>query len=182
MANAVTTHLGNNKTPYGGLSAAVLAIAIPFVSQWEGFYPRKYYDSVGVATICYGATSADGVDLSKTYTKEECQAMLGNDLPKYDQSVKKCLTNKAYAALSPPRHAAYISLSYNVGGGAFCKSSVVKDTNAGHMAQACDDMLAYNHGGGRVIQGLSNRRISECRLCLLDVTGAEGGEHCTYGR
>ncbi len=159
-------HLRRNNQAYkGGIAAAVLAVAIPFVSQWEGFYGHKYKDSVGVSTICYGATAADGVDLNRTYTKTECQEMLGRDLPKYDAQAAKCVD---VAKLPPHRHAAVISLVYNIGGGAFCKSRIAHDLNAGHVHQACDDFLAYNHGGGRVIQGLTNRRVAERKLCLRD--------------
>lgn len=167
MIRATAQHIDRNAGRYG-LTGAVLAVAIPFVSQWEGFYPKKYYDSVGVATICYGATAADGVDLSKTYTKAECQEMLGRDLPKYDAQLAKCLTPAAYAAMPPHRHAAMISFTYNVGGGAFCHSAVARNLNAGNIQAACDALLAYNHGGGRVIQGLTNRRVSERKECLRE--------------
>ena len=161
------SHIRRNSTAYktGGLSAAVLAVAIPFVSQWEGFYGHKYKDSVGVSTICYGATAADGVDLNRTYTKSECQEMLGRDLPKYDAQAAKCVD---VAALPPHRHAAIISLVYNIGGDAFCKSRVAYYLNRSETQHACDAFLAYNHGGGRVIAGLTNRRISERKLCLME--------------
>ncbi len=146
---------------------AWLVVAITIVSGFEGFYPKKYYDSVGVATVCYGATAADHVDLTKVYTKAECQQMLGNDLPKYDLSVQKCLTKEAYDALPPERHAATVSLVYNVGGGAFCHSSVARDLNAGRIQQACDDFLRFNKAGGRVLKGLTNRREAERKLCRV---------------
>jgi len=94
----------------------MVAIAITIVSAFEGFSGKKYYDSVHVATICYGATAADHVDLTRVYTKAQCQLMLGRDLPKYDAPLKKCLKPAVYNALPPHRHAALVSLAYNVGG------------------------------------------------------------------
>lgn len=121
---------------------------------------------MGVKTVCYGATAADGVDLNRTYTKQECQDMLARDLPKYDEQVKRCLTPAAYAALPPHRHAAVVSFTYNLGGGTLCRSAVARNLNNGKIQQACDAMLSYTRAGGRVLQGLVNRRKAERALCL----------------
>lgn len=155
-------NLFNRSTRWG----AWVAIAITIVSAFEGFSGKKYYDSVRVATICFGATAADHVDLTKVYTKAQCQTMLGSDLLKYDAQIQKCLKPAVYNALPPHRHAALVSLTYNVGGGAFCHSSVVRDLNAGNVVGACNAFLLYDRGGGRVIAGLKTRRIAERKLCL----------------
>jgi len=143
-----------------------VSICVAFVSPWEGLFLHPYRDAVGVKTVCYGATAADGVDLNRTYTKQECQDMLARDLPKYDELVKKCLTPAAYNALSPSRHAAVVSFTYNLGGGAFCHSAVARALNAGNIPAACNAMLAYDHAGGRVLKGLTNRRREERDLCM----------------
>jgi len=127
-----------------------------------------YRDSVGVPTICYGATAADHVDLSKVYTKAQCEDMLGKDLPKYDAPLKRCLKPEVYNALPAHRHAALVSLSYNVGGSAVCHSSIVRYLNSGNVKAACDAFLLYDRAGGRVLQGLVNRRQSERALCLQE--------------
>jgi lysozyme len=145
---------------------AWLVVAVTVVSGFEGFVPKAKKDIVGVPTVCYGATAADHVDLSKVYTKQECQQMLGQDLLKYDAQIQKCITPKVYAALPPNRHAALVSLDYNVGPGAFCKSSVVRQLNAGNVTAACNDFLLYDRAGGKVVQGLVNRRKAEQKLCL----------------
>lgn len=142
--------------------ASVAAIAVPLVANYEGFFGHRYLDSVGVPTICYGATAADHVDMSRTYTKAECQEMLKNDLPKYEAQVERCI----HVAMPPHRNAAILSFTYNVGGGALCKSSVARYLNAGDVRRGCDALLLYNRGGGRVISGLTNRRKSERTLCL----------------
>ena len=60
-------NLFNRSTRWG----AWVAIAITIVSAFEGFSGKKYYDSVHEATICYGATTADHVDLTRVYTKAQ---------------------------------------------------------------------------------------------------------------
>lgn len=146
--------------------ATWISICVGCVAGFEGYYGHAYRDSVGVKTICYGATAADGVDFSRTYSKAECEDMLGKDLPKYDAQVQHCLTPQAYAALPPYRHAAIVSFTYNVGGGTLCKSSVARNLNHGRVRDACDSLLLYNHAGGRVLRGLTNRRVTERQMCL----------------
>jgi lysozyme len=155
----------NTKTKKAGW-AAVLAIAIPLVGNYEGLFLHPYRDVVGVKTVCYGATAADHVDLSRSYTKAECDKMLGDDLPKYDAMIQKCLTKEAYNALPPHRHAALVSFVYNLGPGSVCSGGVGRDLNRGNVSAACHDMLAYDHAGGRRIKGLTIRRQSEYKLCM----------------
>lgn len=146
--------------------ASWIVIAVMIVSLFEGLSLKPYYDTVHVKTVCYGATAADHVDLNRNYTKAECQAILAADLPKYDAQIQKCLTTAAYKALTPYRHAAMVSFVYNVGPGAFCKSSVAHDLNAGKVTAACNALLLYDRGGGRVIKGLQTRREKERQYCL----------------
>jgi lysozyme len=151
--------------------ASWIVIAVTCVSLFEGFASKPYVDRVGTGqpiTWCYGETKSDHPvpAMGTTFTKAECQAILATDLPKYDAQIQKCLTPATYAGLPPYRHAALVSFTYNVGGGAFCKSSIVKYLNAGNPTAACNAMLQYNRGGGKVLQGLVNRRNTERTMCL----------------
>lgn len=148
--------------------ATWVGVGIACVGTYEGYSGRVYRDSVGVLTICYGQTAAVGADFSKTYTKAQCQDMLGKDLPKYDAPLKRCLKPEVYNALPAHRHAALVSLSYNIGGVAVCRSSVVRALNADRVREACDDFMRFDRAGGRVLQGLVNRRRSERQLCLQE--------------
>jgi GH24 family phage-related lysozyme (muramidase) len=164
--STVVDHVSNNRGKYAGMSAALATAAVLFISPWEGYFSHPYRDSVGVETICYGQTAADHADFSKTYTKAQCLQMLKTDLPKYDAPLQRCIKPEVFNSLPIPRHVALISLSYNIGGAAVCKSRIVVDLNAGRVQAACNDFLAYNHAGGRVLKGLSNRRAAERKLCL----------------
>lgn len=146
--------------------AAWIAIAITIVAAWEGLSLKPYHDSVGVLTVCYGATAADQVDLKRTYTKEECQDMLADDLPKYDEQVRQCI----HVEMNPNVEAAVVSLAYNVGPAAVCHGSVARNLNAGNVRAACDSFLGYDRAGGHVLVGLENRRKAEQALCLKGAT------------
>jgi lysozyme len=147
---------------------AWLPICLVCVAGFEGLYTHPYYDSVHVRTVCYGETAADHVNLNRNYTPDECKDLLAGSLPKYNAQVQKCLKPEVYDALPPHLHAAIVSFTYNVGGGAFCKSSVARDLNNGNVIGACNALLLYNRGGGRIIKGLTNRRYAERKLCLED--------------
>ena len=147
--------------------AAVLVVLVPLVAGYEGLFLHPYYDIVHVKTVCYGETAADHVDLSRSYTKAECEDMLGNSLPKYDAMIQKCLTKATYDALPVHRHAALVSFTYNLGGGAFCHSAIPRYLNVGNVAAGCRAILAYDHAGGRRVKGLTTRRQGEYKLCLM---------------
>ena len=161
MFERTANHLKAHAAKY-----AWVAVAVSMIAPFEGFYGHKYRDSVGVLTICYGATAADGVDFSKTYTKGQCLDMLARDIPKYDAPLKRCIKPEVYNALPVHRHAALVSLAYNIGSAGVCKSSVVRDLNAGRVQHACNDFLRFDRAGGRVLQGLVNRRRAERVSCL----------------
>ena len=44
----------------------------------------------------------------------------------------------------------YTHLAYNIGPGAFCGSTLVKKLNAGDYLSACQQILAFEHGGNRL--------------------------------
>ncbi len=58
------------------------------------------------------------------------------------------------------------SLAYNIGGKAFCGSTVARRFNAGDYAGACDAFLMWNKIQGRAQRGLTLRRERERAMCL----------------
>lgn len=141
------------------------SIAVGLVGAWEGLRTTAYRDVVGIPTVCFGETR--GVKMGDKYTVDECKAMLGDALAEFETGMRRCLTNPDKIPDKP--YVAFLSLSYNIGTGAFCKSTLVRKANAGDLKGACDAILSWNRAGGRVIQGLVNRRKDERKLCLEGV-------------
>ena len=142
--------------------SAVAAAAIALVGAWEGLRTVAYRDVVGVPTVCYGETR--GVKMGDRYTKEECDAMLGDGLADFEQGIRKCL--KDPDAIPDKTYVAFLSFSYNVGTGNFCGSTLVRKANAGDLRGACNELPKWVKAGGRRVQGLVNRRKEERRICL----------------
>jgi lysozyme len=154
------------KTVAAGTLAAAVALATPFVANFEGYSGKPYFDVAGVKTICYGATAADKIDFSRTYTKSECLDILEQkDLPKYTAMAQSC------TKVSVPLHraVAITSFVYNLGRGAYC-GGPARYFNAGNTAGGCRAMLGYDHARvqGRLVTvaGLTRRRQAEYQLCI----------------
>lgn len=143
-------------------SGAVMAAAIALVSAWEGVRTVAYQDIVGVPTVCFGETR--GVKMGDRYSMDECRAMLGDALVEFETGMRKCLTNPD--SIPDKSYVAFLSLSYNIGTGAFCKSTVARRANAGDIKGACNAIPAWNRAGGKVVKGLTNRRAEEQKICL----------------
>lgn len=138
---------------------AAAALAIATIGGYEGLRTKTYYDAVHIPTYCYGET--EGAKMGLSYTIPQCKALLGGRLEEFNAMVDSCVK----VTMSVPRRVSAISLAYNIGGGAFCKSTFVKRLNAGDP-KACDAILLYNRAGGRVLPGLDRRRHEERLLCL----------------
>lgn len=148
--------------------SAALAAAIALIGTWEGVRTVAYRDIVGVPTVCFGETR--GVKMGDRYTMEECRAMLGDGIVEFERGIRKCL--KAPDAVPETVYVSFLSVAYNIGQGAFCGSSMARKANAGDYRGACDALLAWNKAGGRVVQGLVNRRQDERRICLSGLKAA----------
>jgi lysozyme len=139
----------------------------PFVSTWENGGKEHlvaYRDIVGVWTICGGDTT--NVKPGMVETSAGCDAREDRQLAAHAAPVLACTPRLKGR---PNQLAAAISLAYNIGTKGYCGSTVARRFNAGDWAGACDAFLMWNKAGGRVVQGLVNRRRAERDLCRKDL-------------
>lgn len=144
-------------------SAAVALLCTTTVGGFEGLRTTAYPDPATGRepwTVCYGET--EGVKRGDTYTVAECRAMLARSMEKYAVRLEGCISRP----MPDTTYAAFLSLSYNIGSGGFCKSSVAREWNAGNARAACDNLLKFNKANGIVFPGLTRRRTQERALCL----------------
>ncbi|MBD1544887.1 lysozyme [Roseibium aggregatum] len=144
------------------LAGTAAAGAIALVGAWEGLRLTAYRDIVGVPTVCYGETR--GVHLGDRHSKADCDAMLLASLRRHEAGMRRCL--KRPDGIPEKSYIAFVSLTYNVGVGAFCRSTAARRLNAGDVRGACDAATWFNKAGGRKVRGLVNRRAAEHALCL----------------
>lgn len=122
-----------------------------------------YRDIVGILTICDGDTA--NVKAGQVETRAGCQARLERQILAHAQPVMACIPQLAAPGIDYQRWAA-ISLAYNVGTSAVCKSSMARHFRAGRWRQGCNAILMWNRAGGRVVRGLTLRRERERAICL----------------
>lgn len=134
------------------------------IQQFEGLRLKAYQDSVGIWTIGYGnITYLDGSKVKKgdEITREQADLMFKNTANKFALEVAKlidvCLTQNQFNAL--------VSLAYNIGIGAFKGSTLLKKVNNNPNDKSiADEFKRWRYAGGKVIQGLLNRRIKESEV------------------
>jgi lysozyme len=137
-------------------AAALVGIALN-----EGYSDSTIIPIKGdVPTIGFGTT--DGVKLGDKITPPKALARALQDVQKFEGAIKKCVV----VPLHQYEYDAYVSLSYNIGSGAFCSSTMVKKLNAQDYAGACQEILRWDRAKGRVVKGLTNRRQQEYQKCI----------------
>lgn len=141
---------------------ALGTLAVTQIGSREGKSNVAYPDIVGVWTICNGETR--GVRKDDYKTDAECAQMLANGLVEFESGIRRCLKNPD--AIPGKSYIQFLSLAWNIGVGAFCKSTVVKRLNANDMRGACNAIPLFNRAGGKVVRGLVIRRADEQRKCL----------------
>ncbi len=146
-----------------GLSAALVLAGAGTVSYYEGVSNKAYLDPVGIWTICYGETK--GVAKGDYKTGEECLDSLAEELTEHHKKMVMYIKTP----VSEKEEAAYLSFTYNVGVGAFSKSTLLKKLNSGDRVGACNQLLRWDKAGGKRLKGLTLRRQSENKLCLEGV-------------
>lgn len=145
------------------LSEAGLSI----LRDFEGFSERAYPDpgsSNGLpVTIGYGSTrDEDGrpFRLGDTITRERADELLRREVAETERQVAAYVS----VPITQPQFDALCSFAYNVGVGAFGKSTLLKRLNAGDYAGAAEQFGAWINAGGRPMEGLRRRRRAERAL------------------
>lgn len=144
---------------------------IDLVKLFEGLRLKAYKDPVGIVTVGYGTTAAAGVGIvphiGMTITEDEAETYLMRALEKFALKIRPKIT----APINDNEFGAFLSLAYNIGPGAFAKSSALRKFNAGDRAGAANAILLWNKAGGKVLKGLVRRREAERALFLTPVGG-----------
>lgn len=144
--------------------AGAVAIAAAMLGGHDGLEGRRYIpyrDVAGVLTVCDGHTGKDIIP-GKRYTDAECDALLDKDLKRVKAQVDPLIK----VSIPESERAAFYSFAYNVGTGAFTRSTLLKKLNAGDHAGACNELKRWTYAGGRQWKGLMTRREIEREVCL----------------
>lgn len=149
--------------------AVALAISIAGIggiAVHEGYRDKAYIPVPGdVPTIGYGSTTyEDGskVKIGDKITRQQAEVLLRNKVSVFERQVKSCVK----VPLAQNEYDAFVSLTYNIGGQAFCSSTLVKKLNTYDYEGACKEILKWDKFRGNPLPGLTKRRQEEYRQCL----------------
>ena len=134
------------------------------LKRWEGCELQAYKDVAGVWTIGYGSTGSH-VSPGLTITQKQADDLLLKDLVRFEKAVNDGVNVK----LNQNQYDALVSLAFNIGDGAFLKSTLLRKLNSGDYVGAANELLRWNKAGGKVSAGLKNRGESERELFLKEV-------------
>lgn len=146
----------------------VSAIAVAGIALHEGYSSRAYDDGVGVQTVGFGSTAhPDGrpVKPGDTVAPERAVVMLARDADRFGREIARCIGD---VPLAQHEFDAYVSLAYNIGSPAFCRSTIVRrlKQTPPDYAGACAAIKLWTKAGGRELPGLVKRREAEYRQCM----------------
>ena len=157
------------------IAAAILALvlittnvsAAKIIAEFEGLRLKAYQDSAGQWTIGYGSTinPVTGIPIKKgdTITKETALNWLRVQTAATETQVRKKVkvpqTDKQIAALT--------SLAYNIGLGAFGRSTLLRLVNSkANRNEIAAQFIRWNKVNGQEVPGLTRRRQLEADLYL----------------
>ena len=141
------------------LGGKAMSLALQHLKVWEGCRLQVYTCAGGVQTIGYGCT-AKAMVAKKQISQAEADLQLKKDIVRAQYTV----VSSVKVPLTPGQEAALISFVFNVGSKAFKSSTLLKKLNAGDYASVPGQLRRWKFAGGKVCQGLINRREAEIKL------------------
>lgn len=146
-------------------NAVIAGVAVALIGGFEGLRQTVYSDPIGIPTVCFGSTK--GLTRSMIgkvhYTAAECRDLLREEIVDHEFGMRTCL--KEPDKLTDGQYVAFLSLTFNIGVGAFCKSTAAKLINAGDAKSACAQISRWDRAAGIRLPGLVKRRAEERRIC-----------------
>lgn len=150
------------------------AKGVKLLAQWEGFKKLKYKDHAGKWTIGVGHlitpdelqrgsinVSGRMISINKPWTDEDVRVLLAQDLVRFEKDVDATIK----VDLNQNQFDALVSFAFNIGTGAFnSEIGVAEALNAGMHGDVPRQLRKWNKAGGKVSQGLVNRRENEIKL------------------
>ena len=137
-------------------------IDLTIIKFYEGLKLRAYKCPAGVPTIGFGNTFyEDGkpVKMGDVITIEKANQLLENIAYKFLHGMK------LPDGLNDNQQSALLSFAYNVGLGAWVKSTLRKKVMVNpNDASIAKEFLKWNKADGKVLKGLTNRREAEAAL------------------
>lgn len=145
------------------IAALVLSAAsMVGIAVHEGYRDRAYIPVAGDRpTLGFG--DAQDVKLGDKTDPIRALIRLNQQSEMFQQQMKQCIGD---VPLHQHEWDAYVSLTFNIGSGAFCKSTLVKKLQQQDYVGACTQILRWDRFNGVPLAGLTKRRQEEYTKCI----------------
>jgi len=139
------------------------------IKRSEGFRSDVYTDVAGFRTIGYGHKIKPQESFPDGIGEPQAAILLASDVAQ----AEKAVTRLVRVVITQGQFDALVDFCFNLGAGHLAASTLLHELNAGHYADAAQQLLAWDHAGGQVNQGLKERREAEYRLWMKTDTAAQ---------
>jgi lysozyme len=145
------------------IAALVLSAAsLIGIAAHEGYKDKAYIPVAGDRpTLGFG--DAQGVKLGDKTDPIRALIRLNQQVDVFQLEMKKCIGD---VPLYQREWDAYVSLTFNIGSDAFCKSTLVKLLKQQDYVGACSQILRWDRFQGSPLAGLTKRRKEEYSKCI----------------
>ena len=167
---------------------------VRLIAGFEGFRSDLYNDPAGHCTIGYGhlvhlgnCDGSEPADLRKGISRKRARELLRDDAA----SAEAAVNDAVKVPLSQEQFDALVSFVFNVGTGAFRRSTLLRLLNDGGYDDVPKQLDRWVKAGGKTLEGLVRRRKRGGRALrlrdgravqTLEAVEAEGGSGAHRGR
>lgn len=140
---------------------------LKLIKKFEGLSLKPYLCSAGIPTIGFGNTFYENmkkVTLQDETITEERADSLFNFL--VTTNFVNVVNRLVIVDINQNQFDALVSFVYNLGSGNFEKSTLLKKVNQEDFIGASLEFEKWNRASGKVLNGLTKRRLSEKELFL----------------
>lgn len=133
------------------------------IKKFEGVKNYTYLDSRNIPTIGIGFITVGGkkVEMGMHMSDSDIEMEFLKQITKYEDAVNNYVTSK----INQNQFDALVSFSYNLGINSLKTSTLLKKININPSDLTIKlEFQKWNKAGGKIIEGLTNRRIAEEKL------------------
>ena len=133
---------------------------IDLIKKFEGLKLKAYLCPANVWTVGYGSTGEHVSPSTVLPNEAAAHILLLRDLVRFERAVQQSVI----VPLTDNQFAALVSFTINLGEGALRRSSLLRLLNSGDYNAVPTELMKWVRAGGKVLQGLVNRRQAEADL------------------
>lgn len=142
---------------------------LALIKLFEGFRAQPYICAGGWPSIGFGHVIRQGEDYTQGISEAEGEDLIRKDVEQFERAVVRLTPRQ----LDQSQFDALVSFTFNLGAGAYQRSTLRQCVIAGHDDLVPDQFLRWTRAGGMVRLGLVRRRKAEAALYMREEDHAQ---------